>query len=479
MTFGIDNIKIRRQLAITTPSRIDAVERRSMKSTRAKRALAIGVSLALAGTLAACSNSGGGTSDTGDSDLPGWNPNDSRPENEIHVYVLGDAVADVEKEAADRFNETSDIKVVIDTGSTAGAEYNTAVRTQVGTSTAPDIWMSWGAAGIKPLVDAGAVLPLDTFIEEDPQLKDAFLPSVFDEEVIDGTSYGIPMRGVAPEFLYYNKQVLADAGLEPAATWDELLEQVPVLEDAGVIPIGLAGADKWPNQIWYQFLYARHLGNEAVAEGLAGDASVWDSEQSKAALADLQDLIDSGAFGSNFASVSYGADGSAALLRTGKSAYELMGSWHYGTIGDTSEIGWTAFPSISGGDGEDGEIAGNLSNFYNVAADTRYPDTVREFLAELYSDEFLKGQLSFGNTPPTTNAAELIAESADLDEATKEHLTFVVDLVANAPTFQLSWDQTVPADQAPASQDAAADFFNGAIDAQGFIDAMKSVTSGG
>ncbi len=146
---------------------------------------------------------------------------------------------------------------------------------------------------------------------------------------------------------------------------------------------------------------------------------------------------------------------------------------------DTSEIGWTAFPSISGGDGEDGEIAGNLSNFYNVVADTKYPETVRDFLKELYSDEFLNGQLSFGNTPPTTNAADLIAADTSLDEVTKEHLTFVVNLVADAPTFQLSWDQTVPASQAPASQDAAADFFNGVIDAQGFIDAMKSVVSGG
>lgn len=445
-----------------------------MKSTNVKRILAIGSALVLAGSLAACSGSSGGETADGPA---GWNPNNDRPENEIHVLVLGDAAASAEQAAADRFNETSDIKVVIDTGSTAGAEYSTAVRSQVGTASAPDIWMSWGAAGLQPLVDAQAVLPLDDFIAEDPELKDAFLPSVFNGEVIDGVSYGIPMRGVAPEFLYYNTEVLANAGLEPATTWEELLDQVATLKDRGVIPIGLAGADPWTEQIWFQYMFARYVGNDEVAKGLAGDASVWESDESHQALDALRELIDSGAFGSNFESVTYGGDGSAALLRTGKSAYELMGSWHYATVGDPTNLGWTAFPSVDGAAGQSGEIVGNLSNYYNVAADTRYPDAVRDFLKELYSDDFLNDQLALGNTPPTTNAAELINADTSLDDSTKEHLLFVVDLVEAAPTFQLSWDQTVPAANQQDSQLICADFFSGNLDADGWIQRMIEITS--
>lgn len=456
-------------------------------NTRAMRLVTAGTAFAVAATLAGCS---AGTSDepsatptdgTMEPTIEGWKPNNNRPEGEIHVLVFSDSVAEVERAAAERFNETSDIKVIIDEGASAGVEYNTQVRTQVGTDSAPDIFMSWGSAGIKPLVDAEALLPLDSFIADDPMLKDAFLPSVFNEEVIDGKSYGIPMRGVAPEFLYYNTQVLADAGLEPATTWDEFKAQIPVLQDAGVIPVALAGADKWPSMIWLQFLYARYLGNEAVSAGLAGDTSVWESEGSQAALAEMQELIDMGAFGSNFASQSYGGDGTAALIRSGLAAYELMGSWHYGTIKGEAEtvenLGWTGFPNFDEGDGLDDEIAGNLSNFYNVAADTRYPEAVAGFLAELYGDEFLNGQLSFGNVPPTTNAGDLIAAS-DLDEGAKAHATHVVETVEKAPTFQLSWDQVVPASQQTASQDAVADFFNGAIDIQGYIDAMNAVVTG-
>jgi xylobiose transport system substrate-binding protein len=441
------------------------------KTGRAARVLALGTAVAVAGVLAGCTSTGG---DGG--------PNNDRPEGEIHVLVLGDAAASAEQAAADRFNESSDIKVVVDEGATAGNDYTTAVRNSIGTASAPDIFMSWGAANIQPLVDAGALLTLDDFIAEDPELKSAFLPSVFDAEVIDGASYGIPMRGVAPTFLFYNKNVLADAGLEPAATWDELLDQVSTLSAAGVTPIGLAGADKWPTQMWYQYVFARSIGNDEVAKGLAGDADVWASDGSRAALATIKELIDAGGFGQNFDSVTYGTDGSAALLRTGKSAYELMGTWHFATVeaGDPdfvqTGLGWTAFPSLDG-DGQDGEIAGNLSNYYNVAADTRYPDTVRAFLAELYGDDFLGDELALGNLPPTTNAADLIAADADLGDVNKEYLSFVVDLVGNAPTFQLSWDQAVPAEGLTPVQNAMADYFNGTIDADGWIAAMQAATA--
>jgi xylobiose transport system substrate-binding protein len=410
-------------------------------------------------------------------------PNEDRPENEIHVLVVGDAAAEAEEAAAERFNATSDVKVIVDRGSTAGNEYSTSVRNAVGTPTAPDVFMSWGAANIKPLVDAGALLALDEFIDEDPALQESFLPSVFDEEVIDGETYGIPMRGVAPTFLFYNKQVLAAAGLEPARTWDDLLAQAAVLQNEGVTPIGLAGTDKWPTQMWFQYAFARMLGNERVAAGLAGDGDVWSSDESRQALALLAELVDAGAFGDDFGSVAYGSDGSAALLRTGKSAYELMGTWYYAdvTAGDEqfaeTTLGWIPFPSVDGGGGQAGEIAGTLSNYYNVAADTRYPDTVRGFLKELYGEAFLQDQLALGNLPPTADAADLVAQQTDLSETRKAYLAFVIGLVDQAPTFQLSWDQAVPAESLTTVQNAMADYFNGTVDAAGWITAMQGATS--
>jgi xylobiose transport system substrate-binding protein len=458
---------------LPTMVRHDPLER-SMKNPRTPILRTVAVVAVASVALLTSSCAGGGS--TG-------GPNTDRPKDEIHVLVYGDAAASAEQAAANRFNKTSDVKVVIDTGAASGSDYTTAVRTSLGTANAPDIFMSWGAADIQQAVDSGAMLPLDDFIKDDPKLKDSFIPSVFDEEIIDGKSYGIPMRGVAPTFLFTNNKVLDEAGLKPATSWDELLSQVSTLEGAGVTPIALGGADKWPTQMWYQYAFAREIGNEQVAKGLAGDADVWSSKGSERALDDLSTLIGDGGFGKAFDSVGYSNNGTTALLSQGKAAYELMGTWNYATLAAAApefvanDLGWTAFPTISGGDGENGEIAGNLSNYYNVAADTRYPKTVRDFLKELYSDDFLTDQIALGNLPPTTNANDLVQADASIDPKQKEYLGFVFDLVQQAPTFQLSWDQTVPTASKTALTDAIADFANGSIDAEQWITQVQSLTA--
>jgi xylobiose transport system substrate-binding protein len=443
-----------------------------MKNFRSP-ALRIGSSILVAASAAAL---------VGCSSSSAEGPNENRPENEIHVAVYGDAAASVEQAAADRFNESSDVKVVIDS-LTGDSNYGSAVRTSLGTDNAPDIFMSWGAADIEQLVEAGALLSLNDFIEADPALRDSFIPTIFDEQVIDNEAYGIPMRGTAPTFLFYNKQVLADAGLEPASTFDELVEQTATLTDAGVTPVALAGADVWPSQMWYQYLFARELGNAEVSEGLGGDAEVWDSEGSRAALEKLTELVDAGTFGSTFDSVGYSNQGTTALLSQGRAAYELMGTWNYATLAAAdadfaaNDLGWIAFPELTDGTGEAGELAGNLANYYNVAADTRYPEAVAGFLAELYSDEFQTEQIAIGNLPPTTNASDLVAASTDLDEGTKEYLNFVIDLVADATTFQLSWDRAVPTESVTRLNDAISGYLNGSIDEDAWVQQVQSLTA--
>ena len=439
-----------------------------------KRVWTAGIALILAASaMNACGHAG----DHGAGD----DVKQNRPKDEIHVLVLGDPAASAEKAAADRFNRSSEIKVVVDMGSVAGVDYNAAVRKSIGSPSAPDIFMSWGAASLKSLVKDGALLPLDDFIRQDPQLRDAFIPSVFKEDVIGGTTFGIPIRGVAPAFLFYNKAVLSRLGLKPATTMTELRRQVGVLAKAGVTPIGLGGADKWPQLIWFEYLYSRVLGNDVVAKGLAGDQQVWESDGSRSVLRLIRTLVDGGAFGKSYDSVKYGATGSAALLRTGKTAYELQGAWHFATTIDpepafAGQLGWTPFPTVEGGRGARGEIAGNLSNFYNVLADTRYPETVRDFLKELHDNQFLADQIQLGNLPPTNNAGELLQANTDLPPINKKYLTFVVDLVARAPSFQLSWDQTMPTDKQVTFQDAVAGFFNGTINAEAFIRTVQAVT---
>jgi xylobiose transport system substrate-binding protein len=424
-----------------------------------KRAVAGVAALAVAGTMAGCA--GGASAD-------------NRPENEIHVAIYGDATNKVEEQIVATFNETSDVKVVLD--KIPGADYQQKLQTVISTSSAPDVFFNWGGGSIQEFVDADLLLPLDDFIEEDPGLEDNFLSSVFNTAVVDDEPYGIPMRGTQPVMLFNNKTVLANAGIEAPATWDELLDAVEVLKAQGITPIALGGADQWPTQMWFQYIYDRVAGPELFASALAGDTEVWESDESREALGMLEGLIAAGAFGTNFDSVKFTDGGSPALLRSGKAAFELMGSWAYATQQDAdpefaaNELGYTAFPAVEGGEGDPANVAGNTNNFYSVIKATRYPDTVRDFLKLMYSDEFVQAQLAIGNLPTTTNTEQFLDTAAN-----PVYSRFQFELVQEAPSFQLSWDQAYPPSAGTPLKVAVQQFFNGQIDADGFIAAMQAL----
>jgi xylobiose transport system substrate-binding protein len=425
------------------------------------RATAASAALALGLTLSAC---GGSESESGGGD-----------DGKIHVLVYGDSANKVEKQIVAEFNKTSKVKAVLDT--IPGANYQQKLQTIINTDQAPDVFFNWGGGSIKPFVDAGLLLPLDDFIAKDPGLKSNFLPSVFDAAVVDGKSYGVPMRGTQPVVLFNNGNVLKDAGVEPPKTWDELLDVVKTLKDKGVTtPIALGGGDKWPTLMWFEYVYDRVAGPELFEKALGGDKEAWASADSKKALSMLKELVDSGAFGKNFDSVKYTDGGSVTLLAKGKAAFELMGSWEYSQQQtDHPEfakdgLGYSTFPTVEGGKGDPANVVGNTNNFYSVLKKTKHPEAVAEFLKLQYSEKFVKAHLSIGNLPTTTNTEKFLDTSAS-----PEYSKFQYDLVKNAPSFQLSWDQAYPQSAADAMHTALQQFFNGQLDADGFIQAMQAL----
>lgn len=426
----------------------------------AGRSIAAGAALALGLTMAGCSGESGAA---------------SRPENELHIAMYGDAGNTVEQKLIDTFNATSEVKIVLD--KIPGAEYQSKLQTIIDTPSAPDIFFNWGGGSIKNFVDADLVLPLDDFINEDPKLKDSFLPSVFETAVIDDKAYGIPMRGTQPVMLFNNSKVLADAGIaNPPETWDELLEDVKILKDKGITPIALGGADRWPTLMWVSYVYDRVAGEGLFQKALDGDASVWESAESRKSLGMLRELVDAGAFGTNFDSVKFTDGGSPALLAAGKAGFELMGSWEYSTQQSSDAqfaaevLGYSKFPKIEGGIGDEDNLVGNTNNFYSIHKDTRYPEAARDFLKLMYSDQFVQEQVAIGNLPTTTNTEQFLDKAADPDYA-----KYQFNLVKEAPSFQLSWDQAYPPEATVTIHTAVAQFFSGQIDEDGFIKAMQSL----
>ena len=123
----------------------------------------------------------------------------------------GDWWAEFEKkfEAAN-----ADIDLVVEVVS--WNDINTVVQTRVSNKQAPDllntnIYASWQADGL--------LLPAEKWCSAETYKK--FYPAFLENSVIDGTVWAVPDLASA-RAMYYNKDILAEAGVEVPTTWDEL-----------------------------------------------------------------------------------------------------------------------------------------------------------------------------------------------------------------------------------------------------------------
>ena len=426
---------------------------------RFPRVLAAATAMVMGGlSLTACGNNGSSANDS----------------NTFHVLVYGDAANKVEKDIVAEFNKTSKVKAVLDT--IPGADYQAKLQTIINTKQAPDVFFNWGGGSIKPFVDAGLLEPLDGMIAKQPKLQSMYLPSVFNAGKVDGKAYGIPMRGTQPVLLFDNKKVLADAGVQQPKTWDDLLADVPKLKAAGVTPISLGGGDQWPTLMWFEYLYDRIAGPGLFEKAVGGDKDAWASADSKKALSTIKQLIDTGAFGKNFDSVKYTDGGSVTLVAKGKAAFELMGSWYFSQQQTDhpdfakSGLEYASFPTVAGGKGNAQDVVGNTNNYYSVTKKAPHKEAIAKFLELMSSDHFVNSQLAIGNLPTTTNTKAQLPTS---DNA--KYLQFQYDLVAKAPSFQLSWDQAYTQENSTPMHQAVQQFFNGSLDQNGFIQAMQAL----
>ncbi|MFE7706672.1 extracellular solute-binding protein [Streptomyces sp. NPDC057486] len=414
--------------------------------------------MVMAGLLAGCGSGSGSGSDGGT----------------ITAYVYGDDAVKVQQAAVTEFNKTSDVKVKL--VSVPGTDYVNKLRSSMGSPSAPDIFFNWGGGSIKPYVDAKQLVDLTSTVNGDAELKNGFLPSIMTAGGLDGKIYGVPMRGMQPVMLFYNKTLFAENKLEAPKTWDDLQKAITTFKAKGITPFALGGSDKWPELMWMEYLLDRIGGPEVFKKIQNGDSSGWGDPAVLKAARTVKDLVDQGAFGKNFNSVDYGNGGAPTLLNKGKAAMHLMGSWEYSTqLGKAPEfakkdLGWTAFPTVAGGVGDAADVVGNPTNYWSINARTKHKDVAIAFLKTMASQKYAKALVDNGDIPTTSNAASMLSTSPNPQFANDQY-----SLVQKAPSFTLSWDQALESQYATPLLTELSKLFAGKSSPEQFVAAMKAV----
>ena len=330
----------------------------------------------------------------------------------------------------------------------ANDAFKTKVRTAVGAGEGPTFIYGWGGGVLKSYVDAGQVEDLSGFLEKNPRVKDRYLPSVLKNGEVNGKTYALPNNNVQPVVLYYNKEVFDKVGVQPPKTWDELMALVPKFKEAGIAPFSLGGQSKWPDLMWLEYLVERIGGPEVFASIAANKPGAWSDPAVSEALTKIQELVDAGGFINGFSSIAADSSADQALLYTGKAAMVLQGGWIYQTMKKdaadfvtSGKLGYTTFPSVSGGKGDPANVVGNPSNFWSIsskATDSQKNAALNYVKDGMFTDANTQSLIDSGAVPVVNGIEGKLAASPD-----KDFLTFVYSMAKNAPNFTLSWDQAL------------------------------------
>ena len=102
--------------------------------------------------------------------------------------------------------------------------------------------------------------------------------------------YGLPFKGANKSTIWFNTQVIEDAGIEPPTTYDELIESAETLKASGVPAYSIAGADGWTLTDLFENLYLRIAGPEKYDQ-LATHEIPWTDQSVKDTLKEMQRIF--------------------------------------------------------------------------------------------------------------------------------------------------------------------------------------------
>jgi len=412
-----------------------------------------------AGTLLAISGCGGGN-------LDGAN-----------VWILTGGIWDRVGEDIENYNEQAEDGQQLTIETFENESYKERIRTSIGSGEAPTLIMSWSGGPLAEYVDQDQVIDLSGEVDA---LQARVHDSVWDNGVIDGGVYGVPVTDVAPGVLYYNEALFEQVGLDVPETWSEVEQAIEVFNDHDITPFSMAGGSVWPALIWLQYLTDRHGGEEVFQAVVDGEPDAWSQESILYALEIMQELTEKGAFDETFMGVTADQNEDARLLADGEAAMLVQGSWVFLTMHDdypdfaeSGDFGWTTFPALEEGAGDPSNVVGNPTQFFSVSADATEEEQqiALDYLNSwVYNDEMVQTMLETQSVPPLTDIDDHMDGMEDPD-----YLEFIDTLVDEANHFQLSWDQAVmPNEEQPLIENLE-NLLHGNITPQEFVENMNAL----
>jgi multiple sugar transport system substrate-binding protein len=335
-----------------------------MHSKKGRLSAGVAIAAAAAMLMAGCSSSGGGGED-GVTTVQFWHSTFTPTENAWYENIVED------------FNESqSDIKVVLTTVPVEA--WVEKMKGAQAAGKAPDIYTHAGT--VEEAVAAGQLHELDGIVSDDA-LQEIIEPAETVSK-LDGKYYAYPVLLEPQAVLFWNKDMLAAAGVDTEAgpeTWEDLYAAcdkiLPTLAEGQycISPAGDAVTFAW-STVGQQYNFSGHL---ALNEDWTAPAI--DDEGYRALMDNYKHLWDAGYMPKQIlAPYVTGSD-----YGQEKAAFKVSGSWMMSEIGsDYPELldktGIGPVPTAEGADGRTTTTLGNMK--WVIDAKSKNAEAAGKFL---------------------------------------------------------------------------------------------------
>jgi multiple sugar transport system substrate-binding protein len=334
--------------------------------------------------------------------------------------------------------EEANKDILVQLEAVAGNDYYARLLTQVAAGAAPDL-MQIGDDAVPQFVDAGALVPLDTYLNgKDPLDLGIYLPNLVKPGEYQGKQYMLP-KDFSPLAVYYNKKLFDQYKIpypKDGWTWDDLLKtaQALTIDDNkdGVPEVwGIQLTANWTTGFEY---WVSAAGGRLISEDGKSFVGYMDSPEVQNAVQFFADLYNKYKVAPPPADFSQWAGGNSEF-ENGKAAMRLFGRW--------PQAGYLKNPNLDLGivGPPAGKVRANVLFWggFGIAATAKNPDAAWRFL-RFYSGEPGSQIWKDWALPAVASVAQSSGKSTDPIDAV--WIAELANVKPRAYTFTPYWGQT-------------------------------------
>ncbi|AQS72280.1 ABC transporter substrate-binding protein [Streptomyces pactum] len=169
-----------------------------------------------------------------------------------------------------------------------GDNVSTVVGSKIEGGNAPDVVMVPQVGVLQQFAGKGWLKPLSKTARKSVDSNFANVWKSYGS--VDGTLYGLYFKAAHKSTVWYSPDALAQAGVEPPKTYDEMLKAGQTVSDSGLAAFSVAGQDGWTLTDWFENVYLSQAGPEKY-DALAAHELKWTDASVVEALTTLGKLF--------------------------------------------------------------------------------------------------------------------------------------------------------------------------------------------